>query len=120
MDYVNTLGEDFSGNQFAGSARLTIAGGVSWNQPDSGLFAQMDGNYASGAPDNLRNSAFSDGRVLFNAQVGYEWENYTISAFVRNAFDKQYLTDNLSNLVVGDLAVVGAPRVFGGELKFSF
>lgn len=58
----------------------------------------------------------SDDYVLVNFNTEYKLsENVALSGFVKNAFDKQYATNNRS----GDIIDVGAPRTVGMVLRYD-
>lgn len=58
----------------------------------------------------------SDDYVLVNFNTEYKFtENVALSGFVKNAFDKQYVTNNRS----GDIIDVGAPRAVGMVLRYD-
>ena len=58
----------------------------------------------------------SDNYWLANFNAEYKLtRNIAVSGFVKNAFDKEYITNNR----IGDIIDVGAPRTFGVALRYD-
>ncbi|TMO54398.1 TonB-dependent receptor [Pseudoalteromonas phenolica] len=91
---------DLTGRQFSAPER-TQSAGLTYQGPE-GLFANININYASDAPnrpnpyrDGLQpGDAFfdlhNDARTLVNFQLGYEWDNYGIYFIGKNITDEEY------------------------------
>lgn len=120
-DFVTDSGDDFTGNSFRDAPNWTAAAGAGWHSIRNGFFVQADANFQNSAPTNFANTLFADKRTLVNAKIGYDFEKITISAFARNAFDAEYISEDLSEIFSAGagLARIGNPRVLGFELKFS-
>ncbi|MEM1143226.1 MAG: TonB-dependent receptor [Pseudomonadota bacterium] len=126
-DYVNQqTGEDFSGNSFPQSPELTLSVGLFYEH-SSGIYGSIDARYQDDCfsdPDNFEEHML-DSYVLANAKLGYRRGNWSVALFARNLFDEDYLVrvrgvvDNPEGPLSWE-AAVGAPRVVGGELNFSF
>ena len=116
----NTSTADFSGNAFGDAPKWTMSAGFGWHSSVNGLFAQADINYTDGSPTNNANTSFIGSHTLVNARFGYNLDHFSISAYIRNAFNVEYISENLDEIMVSDVVRVGRPRVFGAELKFSY
>lgn len=86
---------DHSGNKYPEAPAFTLSAGVMYHSP-TGWFAganvrHVDGYYSSG---NIRNvsTGYVDAYTVVDAQLGWEWENYTLTLFAKNLFDEEYLT----------------------------
>lgn len=55
-------------------------------------------------------------RTVFNAAVEYAWDDYMARLYVRNLFDKDYLTSRLTD----EVARSGEPRTVGLVLSAAF
>lgn len=87
--------KDHSGNKYPEAPAFTIAAGAMYRSP-TGWFAgadvrHVDGYYSSGNIANL-DTGYVDAYTVVDAQVGWEWENYTLTLFAKNLFDEHYLT----------------------------
>lgn len=69
------------------------------------------------------------GRVICNASIGYEREKWSVTLFVRNLFDHDYLIGKTPSLTGGGgsvtygdgfLATVGQPRFIGVSVNLKF
>lgn len=122
-DFNTGDGLDRSGQPFLYSPKykLSVGGTYRWNDR---LTFNTDVTYQSTAPsefefddngkvDKVRRS---DNYVLTNFSTEYKvTKNVAVSGYVKNAFDKQYITNNRS----GDIIDVGAPRTFGLVLRYD-
>jgi len=74
----------------------------------------------------LNNDPKNDARLLVNANVGYEWENYTIRLEARNLFDQAYISsyssdaDSLGTDDSNGQMDLGSPRQVSLSLQASF
>lgn len=89
------LDDDHSGNEYPEAPAFTFSAGAMYHSP-TGWFAganvrHVDGYYSSGNIANI-DTGYVDAYTIVDAQVGWEWENYTLTLFAKNLFDEQYLT----------------------------
>ncbi|MQQ09619.1 TonB-dependent receptor [Epibacterium sp. SM1979] len=116
LDFQNGS-NDFSGNEFplAPSTTAAIGGEYSW---DNGVSLGVDVSYTDGSFARPTNTDKSDDRWLVNTQLTYEsaagWET---GLYVRNLFDKDYLT---FNDVTNGGGRAGNPREVGFYVQKSF
>lgn len=92
-------------------------------QFENGFFVGADAKYVDsvlsrsvleGQPaDNL--SSFT----LVNAQFGYRKDNWTVTAYIDNLFDKDYLTYRFNDPAF-QVATVGAERAYGLSVQYDF
>ncbi|MBD8689878.1 TonB-dependent receptor [Rhizobium sp. CFBP 13717] len=109
---------DFAGNEFPEAPSLTASFGGIYKH-ESGLFAGgdvsfTDGYYSKGDVNNLRSL---DSFTVLNTNVGYEKDNFKITAFAQNLLDEEYLTSIATN---GQTATVGEGRSFGIRVNATF
>lgn len=113
--------ENFAGNRFPFAPRWSANFGFAYRS-DDGLFGGIDGNYQSRVFSGSENFAINEccERVLVNARIGYTWQNFSLSAYVRNAFDEQFFSF-VNFAVPGDeIARLGNPRTFAVRLDVDF
>jgi outer membrane receptor protein involved in Fe transport len=109
FDEIVLSTSDYSGNEYPEAPAFTIATGAIYRSP-AGWFAgagvrHIDGYYSSGNIANV-DTGYVDAYTIVDAQVGSEWENYTLTLFAKNLFDEEYLTS--------------VNRVDGGTLSPSY
>lgn len=138
---------DYSGYDFPESPRWNAAVGFDYRRK-GGFFLTADaefmGEYYSpylfapagsgvGAATSVQvpqdDSVRIQPRAIVNASVGYEWKNWTVTLFVRNLFDRDYLIGQTPNIIGtgagvqsqgGFLGTVGAPRFIGVAVNVKF
>lgn len=127
--YANTEFTDFvsGGNQLAGNefpfASKYTASFEGTYYFDMGTYVSVDASYQSKAYGDVDNTEAreTDGRFLVNARLGYDAERWSVTAYVNNLFDKDYVT-TVGNAVAGrdGLITAGDPRAFGviGQVRF--
>ena len=117
---MTASGINLEGNQFPESPTVTFSLGGIWRH-ENGFFVGADLSYTDGyySAGDLANTAgrFVDSFTLVNAELGYESEHFSVTAFAKNIFDEQYLTGILEG---GTEAVIGDGRTFGLRLKGQF
>lgn len=122
-DFVTGNGEDMSGESFLHSPKYKVSLGGTYRL-DNGLSLNTDVTYQAASPSQYQfNDAGkvtgerkSDNYVLVNFNGQYPLtQNVTVSAYVKNAFDKEYVTNNR----VDDIIDVGAPRTLGLALRYD-
>ena len=105
-------GEDLKGNEFPFAPNWTanIGGSYFFN---NGYEIHLIGNFTDKfyeLPTNDR-SRETDSYFIVDARVGYQSDDWSLYAFARNLFDKEYIdSDNVDD-------VIGEPRILG--VQFS-
>lgn len=118
---------DFSGNEFAGAPRWTLAGGVTWND-SSGLFLNINANYQTAGyarSDRPQDTRFLEARMLVNFKAGWQDENWGLFVTGDNIFeDEFFLTrfplDPGNPAVVPGFGTLSQPRTFALQLEYRF
>lgn len=81
---------DGAGNQIPGSIEQVLSAGVSFRDPKGGLFGSVRMRYFGPRPLIEDGSVYSADSTLFNAEVGYQFnETWTLKAEILNVFDKK-------------------------------
>ncbi|MGE8467795.1 MAG: TonB-dependent receptor [Pseudomonas putida] len=122
-DFVTGDGRDMSGEDFLYSPKYKLSLGATyrWNER---LTLNTDLVYQSTSPSeyefddagHVTGERRSDNCWLVNFNTEYKiTRNIAVSGFVKNAFDKEYITNNRS----GDILDVGAPRTVGLALRYD-
>lgn len=113
--------ENFAGNRFPFAARWSANFGFAYRS-DDGVFGGIDGNYQSSVFSGRENFAINEccDRVLVNARIGYTWQNLSLRAYVRNAFDEQYYSFVNFTVPGDEIARLGNPRTFAVRLDADF
>ncbi|WP_307334012.1 TonB-dependent receptor [Pseudomonas lini] len=122
-DFVTSDGRDMSGEDFLYSPKykMSLGGTYRWNDR---LTLNTDVVYQSSAPSEyefddagqVTGERRSDNYWLANFNAEYKiTKNVAVSGYVKNAFDKEYVTNDRS----GDIVDVGAPRTVGLVLRYD-
>ncbi|MHC8338855.1 TonB-dependent receptor [Pseudomonas sp. HLT2-19-2] len=122
-DFVAGDGQDRSGESFLYSPKykMSVGGTYRW---DDRLTFNTDVTYQSTTPSEylfdadgqVTGELKSDNYVLVNFNTEYKvTKNVAVSGFVKNAFDKEYVTNNRND----DIIDVGAPRTVGVVLRYD-
>jgi TonB-dependent siderophore receptor len=122
-DFVTGDGRDMSGESFLYSPKykMSVGGTYRWNDR---LTFNTDVTYQSTSPSEYEFDADgqvtderkSDNYVLVNFNTEYKiTRNVAVSGFVKNAFDKEYITNNRG----GNIIDAGAPRTVGLVLRYD-
>lgn len=117
-DHTGPMGEDFSGNEVPFLPDFTASLAVRYDF-ESGFFVQT-GVRAVGATfyDESNNRNFRQGSYqVWDAQVGYQADDWTVVAFARNLFDEDYYTFMNNQIAAG---VPGDPQIFGVRVGCDF
>jgi iron complex outermembrane recepter protein len=117
LDFINSDGLDMRGKQFIMAPRTKVNLGFNYHLGNRWLF-NVDTVYQDSSPSVylLTETRRNDSVVLVNANASYRLNpRTTVNAFVRNLFDREYVTNNSS----GEVLDVGAPRLFGVALKLE-
>ncbi|POH82605.1 energy transducer TonB [Stutzerimonas stutzeri] len=122
-DFVFGDGDDLSGESFLYAPKYKVSVGGSYRF-DNGLKVTSDVIYQEGSPSQYEFDASgdvihtrrSDDFVLVNLNAEYELiKGLAVSGYVKNLFDKEYVTNNRG----GDIIDVGAPRTVGLVLHYD-
>jgi outer membrane receptor protein involved in Fe transport len=122
-DFVTSDGRDMSGEDFLFSPKykMSLGGTYRWNDR---LTLNTDVIYQSTAPSEyefddagqVTGERRSDNYWLANFNAEYKiTKNVAVSGYVKNAFDKEYVTNNRND----DIIDVGAPRTVGLVLRYD-
>lgn len=122
-DFVTGDGRDMSGEDFLFSPKykMSLGGTYRWNDR---LTLNTDVIYQSTSPSEyefddagqVTDERRADNYWLANFNAEYKiTKNIAVSGYVKNAFDKEYVTNNRS----GDIIDVGAPRTLGLVLRYD-
>ncbi|MEM7703311.1 MAG: TonB-dependent receptor [Pseudomonadota bacterium] len=112
---------NFAGNRFPFAPRWSGNFGVAYSD-DSGFFGGIDANFQSEVFAEPSNFAINEccGRLLMNARIGYAWNGFRLSAYVRNAFDDAYYSFFNGAQAGDEIARFGNPRTYAVRLDASF
>jgi iron complex outermembrane receptor protein len=123
-EYVDFIanGDDLSGRQFIQAPRQKYNLGATYNF-NSDLMWNVDMVFQDDSPSVYLTTAGqvssvrrSDSVTLVNTNLSYKIsQKITASAFIRNLFDREYITNNQNGTVLD----VGAPRTFGAILRLD-
>ncbi|MBV6288936.1 TonB-dependent receptor [Pseudomonas aegrilactucae] len=122
-DFVTGDGRDMGGQDFLYAPRYKFSLGATYRW-DERLTLNTDLVYQSTTPSEYLFDAAgqvtgerrSDNYWLANFNAEYKLtRSIAVSGFVKNAFDKQYLTNNRAD----DIIDAGAPRTFGVALRYD-
>lgn len=108
----------FNGNDVPFIPEYTGSLGIRYDF-DCGFYAQTSARVSGSTNFDAANaSAFSQNSYLiWDAEIGYETENYTIALFGRNLLDEEYYTFINPQIFAGS---PGTPQVFGVRLTTTF
>jgi outer membrane receptor protein involved in Fe transport len=112
---------NFAGNRFPFAPRWSANFGIAYNE-GQGLFGGFDANYQSSVFDSSENFDVNRccERFLLNARIGYTWENFSLSAYARNAFDEQFFSFINVARPGEEVARLGNPRTFAVRFDVNF
>lgn len=110
-------GGNCEGNSYPEAPAVTAAVGGAYRHA-SGFFAAASANYTDDyfAQGDINNQTQFEieSRFLANAKVGYAADHFSLSFYVDNIFDKQYLTGRSTT---GNEASIGDGRTLGVEMR---
>jgi len=121
---------DISGQALPGVSKWAFSYGAEYNVPakllekDGQIYFGVDGNYRSSWNSNASPSRYTvvDAYALTNVRAGFRGEGLDVFAWVRNAFDTNFM--DLLQVAPGNVGLIagqpGDPRTFGGTIKVSF
>ncbi|MBF6029277.1 TonB-dependent receptor [Pseudomonas sp. P115] len=122
-DFITDRGQDRSGEAFLYAPKYKASVGAIYRVNDR-LTLNTDVTYQSSAPSayefntagKVTGERRSDNYVLANFSSEYKvTRNVAVSGFVKNAFDKQYVTNNRDDEIID----AGAPRTFGMAVRYD-
>lgn len=122
---VAATGADFTGNEFAEAPAVTLNVGALYKH-HSGFFAAGDVTFTS---DYYSTFSIENDPVekvssfgVVNAAVGYEAEHGSVTLYVKNLFDEEYVTglSNPDGVGPANEAILGDGRVVGVQAKATF
>ena len=120
--------QDLTGQPLPNSPKWTVSGTARYEQPISAsvsLFGQAEAFYRSSAflDTDLDPNLFQEGYTLANFRLGLETDNFSISAYLENAFEEDYF------IAGGDIPTFGGggyfvyagdPRTYGLQVGIRF
>ena len=110
-------GFDFDGKKTPGSPEWSYTAGAQYRW-DFGLFAGVDVMGLSSYYTDTENKNKVDGRIVTNAQIGYETESFDITLWAANLFNEKYVENKWS--WGNELVQQGEPRSVGLRLTYRF
>ncbi|OYU07679.1 MAG: energy transducer TonB [Pseudomonas sp. PGPPP1] len=122
-DFITDRGQDRSGEAFLYAPKYKASVGAVYRVNER-LTLNTDVTYQSAAPSayefntagKVTGERRSDNYVLANFSSEYKvTKNVAVSGFVKNAFDKQYVTNNRDDEIID----AGAPRTFGMAVRYD-
>jgi iron complex outermembrane recepter protein len=113
---------DLAGESFPQAPEFTAVLGFDY-QFENGFFFGADAKYV----DSVLSRSVLEGLpadnmpayTVINAQFGYRKDNWTITAYVDNLFDKDFLTYRFNDPAF-QVATVGAERAYGLSVQYDF
>ena len=118
FDSFTNAGVNFDGGEVPFVPEYTGSAGVRYDF-ESGFFAQTSVRVAGSTSFDAANTgAFTqDAYALWDAEIGYATERFTIALFGRNLLDEEYFTFIDSSIQAGS---PGDPQLFGLRLRTMF
>lgn len=117
---ASSCGANCEGNDFPEAPALTASLGATYKH-GSGFFVSSDANFTSSYYSNssLNNNDNTEVSSFFlaNARAGYEFKGFTLTGYVENMFDKDYITSVNST---STRASIGDGRTFGIQIDAQF
>ena len=121
---------DISGQVLPGVSKWAFSYGAEVNTPvtllakEGQIYLGADGNYRSHFQSNASPSIYTEvkGYALTNFRVGFRGEGFDVFAWLRNAFDVDYI--ETLQVAPGNVGLIagqpGDPQTWGGTIKFTF
>lgn len=120
VDASSCASSSCEGNDFPEAPALTASIGATYKH-QSGFFVSSDANFTGSYYSNSSLTNDEDQNIssffLANARAGYAFSGFSLTAYVENMFDKDYITSVNST---GTRASIGDGRTFGIQLNASF
>ena len=121
---------DISGQALPGVSKWAFSYGAEANTPitllakEGQIYLGVDGSYRNHWNSNASPSRYTEvkGYALTNFRAGFRGEGFDVFAWVRNAFDVNYI--ELLQVAPGNVGLIagqaGDPRTWGGTIKTKF
>lgn len=117
---ATNCGANCEGNDFPEAPAVTASLGATYKH-HTGLFLSSDANFNSSYYSNSSLNNDDDQQIesffVTNARAGYEFKGFTLTGYVENMFDKNYITSSNST---GTRATIGDGRIFGIQIDAQF
>jgi iron complex outermembrane receptor protein len=123
-DFIDSAGNDLSGNRLARTPEFRLTGGVDYTMPvnsDLSLDTRVEYQWQDEMPWLVENTVFEDSYGLLDARVALQAraEQWEVAVFGKNLTDELYRLDAIPFL--GDVfSRFGAPRSYGVQFTKSF
>ena len=119
-EYVDPILGNVNGNKLPYSPNYTFNLAAQYRDPD-GLFVRLEAQGFGTTFFNDDNSLSQSPYIIFNARLGYEFDNQGIYLFGNNIFDYRALT-TAAAFFGGSLvtATYSAPASFGIQYRMQF
>lgn len=123
-DFIDSAGNDLSGNQLARTPEYMFSGGMDYNVALTSVLtldARIEYQWQDDMPWLVENTVYEDSYGLLDARValGAHNEGWEIALFGKNLTDELYRVDAIPFL--GDVfSRFGAPRSYGVQFSKSF
>jgi len=114
-----SLGVDYKDKKLAYAPRYTYNIGAKYSL-DTGYYAKADILGVSDFYVDEGNNTKLDGYALVNLGFGYQGEDFDISLWGKNIFDKEFLTSKSIYWAGSNVVQDGTPRTFGVTLNYYF
>jgi iron complex outermembrane receptor protein len=118
FDSYSAFGLNFNGNEVPFVPEYTGSAGVRYDF-ENGFFAQTSVRVAGSTRFDAANTGVftQDAYALWDAEIGYATERFTIALFGRNLLDEEYYSFINPQIVAGS---PGDPQLFGLRLRTMF
>ena len=116
--YQDPFGASFDGNKVPFVPNYTASTGIRYDF-DKGFYMQVSGRLAGTTRyDAANTSGFTqDSFAVWDAEVGYATERFSVALYGRNLFDEEYFTFINPQIFAG---APGDPQIFGIRLRTTF
>jgi iron complex outermembrane receptor protein len=118
FDSYSAFGLNFNGNEVPFVPEYTGSAGVRYDF-ENGFFAQTSVRVAGSTRFDAANTGVftQDAYGLWDAEIGYATERFTVALFGRNLLDEEYYSFINPQIVAGS---PGDPQLFGLRLRTMF
>lgn len=113
-------GNDLSGSDIPNAPNFTASFGGTYTH-SSGFSVTVDSTYTDNYAVGFNGDGEVDGYFLTDLRAGYQFEKWSISAYVKNLFDKDYVLSGGINDLDPTLsaATLGEPQTIGFVVDFE-